>query len=29
VLTEIEQATEFQVRRPRGGKAVTTERGVR
>jgi len=29
VLSEIEQATEFQVRRPRGGKAVTTERGVR
>lgn len=29
VLTEIEQATEFQVRRPRGVKPVTTERGVR
>ncbi|HKM80147.1 MAG TPA: hypothetical protein VJY15_04205 [Candidatus Acidoferrum sp.] len=29
VLTEIEQATEFQVRRPRGVKAVVTERGAR
>jgi len=29
VLTEIEQATEFQVRRPRGVKPVTTERGAR
>jgi len=29
VLTEIEQATEFQVRRPRGVKAVVAERGAR
>ena len=29
VLTEIEQATEFQVRRPRGVKSVMTERGAR
>jgi hypothetical protein len=29
VLAEIEQATEFQVRRPRGAKPVTTERGAR
>lgn len=29
VLTEIEQATEFQVRRPRGVKPITTERGAR
>jgi hypothetical protein len=29
VLTEIEQATEFQVRRPRGVKPAETERGAR
>lgn len=29
VLTEIEQATEFQVRRPRGAKPATSERGAR
>jgi hypothetical protein len=29
ILTEIEQATEFQVRRPRGVKPATTERGAR
>ncbi|MFI5097209.1 MAG: hypothetical protein ACHQT6_04470 [Candidatus Acidiferrales bacterium] len=29
VLTEIEQATEFQVRRPRGVKPATTERSAR
>jgi hypothetical protein len=29
VLTEIEQATEFQVRRPRGVKPVPTQRGAR
>ncbi len=29
VLTEIEQVTEFQVRRPRGAKPATTERGAR
>jgi hypothetical protein len=29
VLTEIEQATEFQVRRPRGVKPAITERGAR
>jgi hypothetical protein len=29
VITEIEQATEFQVRRPRGVKGVVTERGAR
>jgi hypothetical protein len=29
VLTEIEQATEFQVQRPRGVKPATTERGAR
>jgi hypothetical protein len=29
VLTEIELATEFQVRRPRGVKPATTERGAR
>ncbi len=29
ILTEIEQATEFQVRRPRGVKPATTERSVR
>jgi len=29
VLTEIEQTTEFQVRRPRGVKPVAAERGAR